>query len=132
MARNIAVVGAGYWGKNLVRNFAELGALHTICDANPSVLQQLQARYPGVNTETKYSQVLQDICRRRRSAYTVHSVGEYCLSPERIGMDAEPLGSFPQPGRHLCNGVTSPPAPLLKLRRGEVFFERGLRPFRLS
>ena len=26
MKRNIAVVGCGYWGKNLVRNFAELGA----------------------------------------------------------------------------------------------------------
>ncbi len=24
---NVAVVGAGYWGKNLVRNFHELGAL---------------------------------------------------------------------------------------------------------
>ena len=36
---NVAVVGSGYWGKNLVRNFDELGALHTICD--------LPARAPG-------------------------------------------------------------------------------------
>lgn len=28
----IAVVGCGYWGKNLVRNFWQLGALHSICD----------------------------------------------------------------------------------------------------
>lgn len=32
--RNIAVVGCGHWGKNLVRNFAELGALVAICDPN--------------------------------------------------------------------------------------------------
>ena len=60
MAGNIAVAGCGYWGKNLVRNFAELGALHTICDANPSVLRQLHSSYPAVNTETEYSQVLQN------------------------------------------------------------------------
>ncbi len=34
MKKNIAVVGAGYWGKNLVRVFYELGALNTICDTN--------------------------------------------------------------------------------------------------
>jgi 6-phosphogluconate dehydrogenase len=34
MDRNIAVVGWGYWGKNLVRNLAEHGALHTIYDSN--------------------------------------------------------------------------------------------------
>jgi UDP-2-acetamido-3-amino-2,3-dideoxy-glucuronate N-acetyltransferase len=32
---NIAVVGSGYWGENLVRNFNELGTLHTVCDSNP-------------------------------------------------------------------------------------------------
>jgi predicted dehydrogenase len=29
---NVAVVGCGYWGKNLVRNFAQLGALQLVCD----------------------------------------------------------------------------------------------------
>jgi UDP-2-acetamido-3-amino-2,3-dideoxy-glucuronate N-acetyltransferase len=28
----VAVVGCGYWGKNIVRNFAELGALRAVCD----------------------------------------------------------------------------------------------------
>jgi len=58
MERNIAVVGCGYWGKNLVRNFAELGALHTVCDAEPKVLEQLASRYPQVNAETEYRRVL--------------------------------------------------------------------------
>ena len=34
MKKNIAVVGCGHWGKNLVRNFAELGALVAVCDPN--------------------------------------------------------------------------------------------------
>jgi predicted dehydrogenase len=29
---NIAVIGCGYWGKNLVRNFHQLGVLHTVAD----------------------------------------------------------------------------------------------------
>ena len=28
----VAVVGTGYWGKNLVRNYAQLGALKVVCD----------------------------------------------------------------------------------------------------
>lgn len=32
---NVAVIGCGYWGKNLARNFAELGALKAIVDPNP-------------------------------------------------------------------------------------------------
>ncbi len=28
----LAVIGCGYWGKNLVRNFNQLGVLHTVCD----------------------------------------------------------------------------------------------------
>ena len=32
--RNLALIGGGYWGKNLVRDFYNLGALHTVCDIN--------------------------------------------------------------------------------------------------
>jgi len=56
--RNIAVVGCGYWGKNLVRNFAELGALHTICDVDPQKLDSLKFLYPWVNTGMDYFRVL--------------------------------------------------------------------------
>jgi predicted dehydrogenase len=31
----VAVIGCGYWGKNLVRNFAQIGSLATVCDATP-------------------------------------------------------------------------------------------------
>jgi UDP-2-acetamido-3-amino-2,3-dideoxy-glucuronate N-acetyltransferase len=58
MDRNIAVIGAGSWGKNLVRNFAELGALHAVCDNNPQVLQQYVKDYPDVNHEISFQSVL--------------------------------------------------------------------------
>lgn len=41
----ISVIGCGYWGKNLVRNFAELGALHSVCDANQELAKQAAQTY---------------------------------------------------------------------------------------
>ena len=56
----IAVVGVGYWGKNLVRNFYELGALSTLCDAEERIQSAYQKQYPGVTFYTDYNAVLTD------------------------------------------------------------------------
>jgi UDP-2-acetamido-3-amino-2,3-dideoxy-glucuronate N-acetyltransferase len=57
---NVAVAGAGYWGKNLVRNFKELGVLHTICDSNPAILKTFQDEYPGKEFQNSFQVVLQN------------------------------------------------------------------------
>ena len=44
----VAVVGSGYWGKNLVRNFHNLGALGAICDNDPQVLTRFQDMYQDI------------------------------------------------------------------------------------
>lgn len=54
----IAVIGTGYWGKNLVRNFHALGSLHTVCDTNPEILQSFVEKYSGLNGASSYSEVL--------------------------------------------------------------------------
>ncbi len=41
----VGVVGCGYWGKNLVRNFGELGRLAYVCDKRPAVAQEMADRY---------------------------------------------------------------------------------------
>ena len=51
----IAVIGNGYWGKNLVRNFHDLGALATVCDGNPQAGLEIAAKYPGVAFTTEYN-----------------------------------------------------------------------------
>jgi len=56
--KNIAVVGHGYWGKNLARNFAELGALHTICEIEAGKHDSLKSSYPDVHVETEYEGIL--------------------------------------------------------------------------
>jgi predicted dehydrogenase/acetyltransferase-like isoleucine patch superfamily enzyme len=43
----VAVVGCGYWGKNLVRNFAELGALEGLVDAHRPSVDALIAKHGG-------------------------------------------------------------------------------------
>lgn len=57
MVPNVAVIGCGYWGKNLVRNFAELGVLHTICDIREGVLEELGKKH-RVRTTTDLNAVL--------------------------------------------------------------------------
>ncbi|WP_348262405.1 Gfo/Idh/MocA family oxidoreductase [Telmatobacter sp. DSM 110680] len=61
MTPNIGVVGGGYWGKNLVRNFSELGALRTVCDGSPVVEANIRAKYPDVRFCRDYAEVLDDI-----------------------------------------------------------------------
>lgn len=56
----VAVVGAGYWGKNLIRNFHALGSLHTVCDSNDTMLEKFQGMYPGIKTCVAYNELLQD------------------------------------------------------------------------
>lgn len=43
--KNIAVIGCGYWGKNLVRNFHELGALAAVCDSTEAVAKKFSDQY---------------------------------------------------------------------------------------
>jgi UDP-2-acetamido-3-amino-2,3-dideoxy-glucuronate N-acetyltransferase len=55
----VAVIGSGYWGKNLVRTFRELKALRWVCDTREEALAELAAR-AEVRTTTRLEQVLGD------------------------------------------------------------------------
>ena len=54
----IAVIGSGYWGKNLVRNYHQLGALRLVCDKNEAVLSLFREQYPGISTCVALNDVL--------------------------------------------------------------------------
>jgi predicted dehydrogenase len=47
----VSVIGCGYWGKNLVRNFAQLGALYSVCGANQDLATKASQDY-GVPINT--------------------------------------------------------------------------------
>ncbi len=56
----LAVLGAGYWGKNLVRIFSRLGVLDTVCDADPGVLKRIKKDYPHLNLTSSYADILRN------------------------------------------------------------------------
>jgi len=57
----IAVIGAGYWGPNLIRNFSAcpLTEVVTICDANPQRLQAINRNYGHIQAVGSLDQLLE-------------------------------------------------------------------------
>ncbi len=45
----VAIIGCGYWGQNLARNFYQLGSLHTVCDIDPVIQNEIRVTFCGVN-----------------------------------------------------------------------------------
>lgn len=60
MKKNVGVIGYGYWGKNLVRNFYELNSLAAICDSDEQKLKDLKEKYPDVSLYLNRCALLQD------------------------------------------------------------------------
>ncbi len=56
--KNIAVIGAGNWGKNLIRNYFELDALRAVCDKRPQALEEVHKLYPSCETYPSLKDVL--------------------------------------------------------------------------
>jgi UDP-2-acetamido-3-amino-2,3-dideoxy-glucuronate N-acetyltransferase len=83
MQRNIAVIGNGYWGRNLVRNFAELGALGAICDESPVAEASAREKYPDVSFHSAYADVLAD-ANVQAVALATPAVTHYALARQAL------------------------------------------------
>ncbi|NIP53359.1 MAG: Gfo/Idh/MocA family oxidoreductase, partial [Phycisphaerae bacterium] len=59
---NFAIVGAGYWGKNLIRNFATNARsnLKYVCDLDEKLLAIQKKNFPFIETTTDLQEVLSD------------------------------------------------------------------------
>ena len=58
--KNLALIGAGYWGKNLARNFHQIGSLALVCDSSPEILAQQATACPGIRTTQSIDEVFAD------------------------------------------------------------------------
>lgn len=58
----VGVIGYGYWGPNLVRNFSEIPSvdLRWVCDVQTERLARLRSRYPAVEITEDFERVLRD------------------------------------------------------------------------
>src|SRR5262249_49859706 len=57
----VGVIGYGYWGPNIVRNFLGLDdcQLVAVCDKSPNALKRAQRACPGVQLTTDFSDILE-------------------------------------------------------------------------
>ncbi|MHC1765402.1 MAG: Gfo/Idh/MocA family oxidoreductase [Verrucomicrobiia bacterium] len=58
--KETALIGAGYWGKNLARNLNELGVLRVLCDRSPAILNSYGSGYEDVTKTDNFDRVLKD------------------------------------------------------------------------
>lgn len=102
---NVAVIGCGYWGKNLVRNFHELGALHTVCDVNEQVIKGMHDKY-GIRTTACVDDVFSNP-EIEGVAIAVPAVDHYamakrCLLANKHVFVEKPLALHLEEGRQLA------------------------------
>jgi predicted dehydrogenase len=57
---NIGVVGYGYWGPNIVRNFnaSNNAQVICVCDKNSTVFNSLKQAYPSIHTTTDFNELI--------------------------------------------------------------------------
>ncbi len=88
----IGVVGLGYWGPNLARNFAALPGceLSWCCDASAAARERFTARFPDVQTSAELAELLEDprldaivlatpVPTHAQLAVRVLSAGKHCF-----------------------------------------------------
>ena len=56
--RHVALLGCGYWGKNLARNLHELGVLQLVCDPAESGRIAAAENAPGVSISSEFNDAL--------------------------------------------------------------------------
>lgn len=56
--QRIAVIGAGCWGRNIVRNFYNLNVLDTVCDMDEENLKKVREQYENVNTTKDFKDII--------------------------------------------------------------------------
>lgn len=82
MKTKVGVIGAGNWGKNLVRNFAELGVLGGVADSVGENLEAVRGVAPGVQTFSSGADLLASEC---------HAVAIATPAPTHFQLAAEAL-----------------------------------------
>ncbi|MCX6583698.1 MAG: Gfo/Idh/MocA family oxidoreductase [Candidatus Aminicenantes bacterium] len=64
MEKNIALIGAGYWGKNHLKNLHRLNVLHSVLELSEEIVRERKKEFPDVLFVTQDSSILNnpDIC----------------------------------------------------------------------
>ena len=99
MITNIAVVGAGYWGPNLIRNFFQIPncRMKTCCDLNKDRLARIKSLYKDIEVTTKIQDILQDdsidAVAIATPVYTHKNLAIKCIEQGKHVLIEKPLAS---------------------------------------
>jgi predicted dehydrogenase len=104
---NVGVIGSGYWGPNLIRNFVSCPDTNLIwaCDIDECQLKKVLAPYPNVRGTLDYNEILADNSVDAVAIATpVHShfpIGKACLENGKHVLIEKPLASTISEGEEL-------------------------------
>lgn len=105
----VAIVGAGYWGTNLIRNFASLPDAHLayVCDLDPARLKTVAQEYPSVQVTPSLADVLADPAVQAMvvatPAETHREISESCLKAGKDVFAEKPLATSRKDARAIID-----------------------------
>ena len=56
--QRIAVIGCGLWGRNIVRNFYNLGVLEIVCDLDDDNIAKIREMYPDLKITKDFHDII--------------------------------------------------------------------------
>ena len=104
----VAIIGAGYWGPNLIRNFSScpLTEVVAVCDANPSRLEQVGRQWGHLKLVSSLEEVIDEGKARAVAIATPvsthYAIGKRCLEAGLDVMIEKPLASTVQEAQALA------------------------------
>lgn len=103
----VGIVGAGYWGPNLIRNFTQVAGaqLRAVCDLDARRREDVRARYPEVAVTDSLTALLDDPAIDAMvvatPAETHRAIGERCLAARKHLFIEKPLATTSEDARAL-------------------------------
>jgi len=95
----LGIVGCGYWGPNLIRNFASLPDcdVRLACDADPGRLSHMKSVYPQLELTDRFEQLLEDAdidaVAVATPVWTHHELAKQALEAGKHVMIEKPMAS---------------------------------------
>lgn len=106
---NVALIGFGYWGPNLLRNFSNTNGciVHTLIDSRPERLEVAKKMYPHVNTSSNVDDVFYneeiDAIIIATPVYTHYDLAKKALENEKHVLVEKPMTSDANQALELIN-----------------------------
>src|SRR6266404_920444 len=87
MVKQIALLGYGYWGPNLLRNFSNAQGAEVVycCDKDITRLKEARKKFPFVITTTNYDEILRD---KDLSAVVIATPTKYHFELAQLALEA--------------------------------------------